>query len=170
MDKVVVKAFWAWNYDKEEEWLNRMIEDGWLLKKINFFKYTFTEIDKNSDYRLRLEYIDKDKKELKGYLEFLKENGVENIGRFANWYYFLKKDKKFEMFSDIDSKISHLNRIYNLIRILFIAYIPITISVFGGNIIIWKVMYIIIMLTFIRGIYNIGNKIKRLKNEKILFE
>ena len=47
------------------------------------------------------------------YLAFMRETGAEYVGRMMLWIYFRKKtaDGPFDLFSDIDSKISHLDRI-----------------------------------------------------------
>ena len=42
-----------------------------------------------------------------------RESGAEYVGRVLQWLYFRKKAElgEFELFSDIDSRIAHLNRI-----------------------------------------------------------
>ena len=54
------------------------------------------------------------------YVSFLEETGAEYIGRCLRWVYFRKKAElgPFDLFSDIDSKLSHLKRIETLLRIL----------------------------------------------------
>lgn len=39
--KTVRKVFAVWDFDKEEEWLNSMAQEGWALKKVGFCKYVF---------------------------------------------------------------------------------------------------------------------------------
>lgn len=48
------------------------------------------------------------------YNKFPEETGIEYIGFYGNWAYFSKKiaDGEFELFSDIDSKVKHLKRIF----------------------------------------------------------
>jgi hypothetical protein len=47
------------------------------------------------------------------YVRFMEETGAEYVGRMMMWIYFRKKteDGVFDLYSDIDSKISHLDRI-----------------------------------------------------------
>ena len=47
------------------------------------------------------------------YIKFMEETGAEYAGRMMMWIYFRKKteDGVFDLYSDIDSKISHLDRI-----------------------------------------------------------
>jgi hypothetical protein len=51
------------------------------------------------------------------YIRFIEETGAEHIGSFAWWVYFRKKTggEPFALFSDINSRINHLNRIMLLI-------------------------------------------------------
>ena len=46
-------------------------------------------------------------------ISFMQETGAEYIGRMAQWIYFRKKaaDGEFDIFSDVDSKIGHLDKI-----------------------------------------------------------
>ena len=34
--KTVYRLFAEWSFDKEEEWLNSMAQEGWTLKKVSF--------------------------------------------------------------------------------------------------------------------------------------
>ena len=79
--KTVYRLFAEWSFDKEEEWLNSMAQEGWTLKKVGFCKYVF-ERTEPGEYITRLAMHDADEE----YMEF-------------------------ELFSDIDSRIAHLNRI-----------------------------------------------------------
>ena len=47
------------------------------------------------------------------YIQFMEETGAEYVGRMMMWIYFRKKteDGVFDLYSDIDSRISHLERI-----------------------------------------------------------
>ena len=53
----------------------------------------------------------------------MRETGAEYVGRMVQWVYFRKKAQlgKFDIFSDIDSRISHLNRIGNGLSILGVS-------------------------------------------------
>ena len=55
----VYKAFAMWNFEKEEEWLNGMAQDGWALKKVGYCKYVF-ERSEPGEYIIRLEMHDAD--------------------------------------------------------------------------------------------------------------
>lgn len=106
--KTVYRLFAEWSFDKEEEWLNSMAQEGLTLKKVGFCKYVF-ERTEPGEYITRLAMHDADEE----YMELMRESGAEYVGRVLQWLYFRKKAElgEFELFSDIDSRIAHLNRI-----------------------------------------------------------
>lgn len=115
--KTVHKWFWVWDFEKEEQWLNTMALSGWVLDKVGFCKFEFVACEPGT-YSVRLEMRDHDE----AYLDFMRETGAEYIGRMAKWIYFRKKtdDGEFDIFSDIDSRISHLNRIARMLTVVAI--------------------------------------------------
>ena len=92
-EKTVRKWFWVWDYEKEEQWLNAMAMEGWTLVGVGFCTYRF-RADVPGAYTVRM------------------ETGAEYIGRIGQWLFFRKKTEEgaFEIFSDLDSRISHLDR------------------------------------------------------------
>lgn len=118
MRKTMHKWFWAWNFDKEEQWLNEMATKGYVLVAIGFCKYTFEESVPN-EYTIRLELLENHPSQIESqqYIRFLEETGVEYLGSIMRWGYFRKKttDGEFNIFSDNTSRIQHLNRILTII-------------------------------------------------------
>lgn len=106
--KTVRKVFAVWDFDKEEEWLNSMAQEGWALTKGGFCKYVF-ERTEPGEYIIRLEMHDYEDE----YIGFMRDTGAEYVGRVLQWLYFRKKAEfgEFELFSDIDSRIAHLKNI-----------------------------------------------------------
>ena len=43
MTKTVWKWYFVWDFEKEEEWLNEMAEQGWILSSVGWCRYTFTK-------------------------------------------------------------------------------------------------------------------------------
>lgn len=128
--KTIKKWFWVWEFEKEEIWLNAMAQSGWLLDGLGFCKYHFVACEPGT-YNIRLEMRGYDEE----YLEFMAETGAEYVGRMAKWIYFRKKveDGPFDLFSDLDSRLRHLNRIsrmltivgvINLIYAIVISFLP----------------------------------------------
>lgn len=116
--KTVYKWFWAWEFEKEERWLNAMAQSGWVLDGVGFCTYHFMPCEPG-EYTVRLEMHGADE----AYLRFMQETGAESIGRVLQWVFFRKKTDQgpFDLFSDLDSRIQHLARIERLLSALGIV-------------------------------------------------
>jgi len=106
--KTVRKVFFVWEFEKEEQWLNEMALSGWILDKIGFCTYHFIACEPGA-YTVRLEMRSHDD----AYLRFMEETGAEYVGRMLQWIYFRKPVQcgAFDLFSDLDSRIAHLDKI-----------------------------------------------------------
>lgn len=116
--KIVKKWIWVWDFDKEEQWLNTMAQQGWVLDKVGFCRYEFIPCEPGT-YTVRLEMREHDE----AYLSFMADTGAEYLGRVVQWIYFRKKteDGSFDIFSDVDSRIAHLARMCQTMKVLGIA-------------------------------------------------
>ena len=123
--KTIRKWFWVWDFDKEEAWLNEMAMNGWALESVSFCSYHFIRCQPG-EYSVRLEMHPYDE----ASLSFMQETGAEYIGRMMMWIYFRKKteDGPFDLFSDIDSRIRHLDRIGRILGIIGAANLAIGIG------------------------------------------
>ena len=106
--KTIRKWFWVWEFEKEEEWLNEMAQSGWVLDGVGVCTYDFVRSEPG-EYAVRLEMHGWDEQ----YVDFMRETGADYVGRMFAWIYFRKKteDGPFDLFSDIDSRIRHLDQI-----------------------------------------------------------
>ena len=113
--KTVRKWFWVWDFEKEERWLNEMALQGWVLDGVGWCTYHFRKCEPG-EYSVRLEMRPYDE----GYVNFMNETGAEFVGRMMMWIYFRKKaeDGAFDLYSDLDSKIAHLDRIGRMLAII----------------------------------------------------
>ena len=120
--KTVRKCFLVWDFEKEEQWLNTMANSGWLLDGVGFCTYHFVACEPGT-YTVRLEMREKDD----AYLDFMQETGAEYVGRMLQWIYFRKKAEcgEFDLFSDLDSKITHLNKIGKTLSVVGFANLAI---------------------------------------------
>lgn len=120
----VKKWWWVWEYEEELRWLNSMAMQGWTLDKVSFPSYHFIKTEPG-EYIISLEMRQKDEE----YISFMRELNAEYIGRVTSWIYFRRKAEygDFDIFSDIDSKITHLNRISKMLSI--VCYANLTIGV-----------------------------------------
>ena len=119
--KTIRKWFWVWDFDKEEEWLENMARNGWVLDGVGFCTYHFIKTEPG-EYSVRLQYLPI-AEENTDYINLLEESGAERVGRMVQWVYYRKKtaDGPFQLFSDLDSRITHLDKIAKLMLIVAVA-------------------------------------------------
>ena len=113
--KTIRKWFWVWDFEKEERWLNEMALQGWVLDGVGWCTYHFRRCEPG-EYTVRLEMRPYDE----SYVAFMEETGAEFVGRMMMWIYFRKKvaDGAFDLYSDIDSRIAHLDRIGKMLTVI----------------------------------------------------
>lgn len=121
MKHIIHKLYW--NYEREEKWLNDMSAKGLALIDYSVSRYVFEDCNPG-EYIYRIELLENwpSHPESKKYIGFMEENGVEHITSYMRWVYFRKKasDGEFNIYSDIDSRIKHYQRVSTLYTILFI--------------------------------------------------
>ena len=164
--KTVWKLFFVWDFEKEEAWLNEMAAQGWVLCNVGYCRYEFERCDPDS-YVIRLEMHSPDEE----YIRFMTETGAEYIGRVIQWIYFRKAAElgPFDLFSDIDSRISHLKRISR--TLLVIALINLMLGVInsqGYSHLGWVNLLVASLLTY--GLGRIHGKTEVLEKERQLRE
>lgn len=119
METIIRKAFWK--YEKEEAWLNAMSAKGMALTRYTWCKYFFEDCEPG-EYIYRIELLENLPSHpiSKDYIEFMEETGVECVTSYMRWVYFRKKaeDGSFDIYSDIDSRISHYKRIVSFLGII----------------------------------------------------
>lgn len=160
------KVFFVWNYDKEEAWMNEMAMQGWTLVAVGFFNYTF-ERTEPCEYTIRMEMRPHDQ----AYLEFLRENDIEYVGHCFQWHYYRKKTSlgSFDLYSDIESKIQHMDRIGKMLFIIGLANLMIGIAnSLGPNRLGWLNLLCATLLMYALG--RIQGRKDELKKESILHE
>ena len=120
--KIVKKWIWVWDFDKEEQWLNAMAHQGWVLDRLGFCRYEFVPCEPG-EYTVRLEMREHDE----AYLGFMAETGAEYVGRMMKWIYFRRKTElgRFDLFSDTESKIAHLDKMCRMLKVVGFANLAI---------------------------------------------
>lgn len=161
--KTVFKWFWAWDFEKEEAWLNEMAQSGWTLDTVGWCTYNFVKTEQG-EYAIRLEAKPYDE----SYLSFMSQTGAEYIGRVVQWIYFRRKTEygEFDLFSDIDSRIAHLNRIGKILTV--VGFANIAIGVNPMNHINWINLLCATLLMY--GLGRIHGKKEALEKERFLHE
>jgi hypothetical protein len=80
-------VFFAWEDEKEEQWLQKMAAEGWRLEYVAPYVYKFQR-STPEDVVYRLDYkltLDKDYAE---YLNLFRDSGWQLFATFSNWHYF----------------------------------------------------------------------------------
>lgn len=184
MKHVVRKLFW--DYEKEEEWLNKMSVKGMALTNYSWCKYVFTEASQN-EYTYRIELLDKEitHPESIAYIKFLEENGIECVSTYMRWVYLRKKSSEdsFDIYSDLESKIKHYKRInYLWNSVMFLELFLGALNLFIGlmNISTYSVLRVINLvlggilillgLLFLKIGLPIRKRIKKLQQENLIRE
>lgn len=164
--KTIRKWFWVWEFEKEEQWLNEMALNGWVLCQVGWCKYVFEKCEPG-EYTVRLEMHEADE----GYLNFMKETGAIYIGRVIQWIYFCKKteDGPFNIFSDIDSRISHLDKIGKMLSAIGFANILIG-GVNAFNVSSVGILNLLVATVLMYGLGRIHGKKEALEKERQLYE
>ena len=180
MRQVIRKWFWAWEFDKEEQWLCDMAAQGKTLVSARYITYEF-EDSQPGEYAVRLEMLKDapDSAEGKAYIEFVESTGAEHVGKVMKWVYFRKKtaDGPFELHGDNHTRIRHLGGIIRLLLPLAAVNVGcgaynLCIGVAWGsvvNIVCACVSAAVSGLLF-RGIWKLKEKKKQLEKEAQLYE
>lgn len=116
------------NLDKEERWLNDMVQQGWVLSKKDL-SYEFDHVD-HKERRIKIDYRTfKSKKDLDDYILLFADSGWQHIAGDKNSgkHYFIKADDNadIEIFSDQLSKAERYKRMANVWLSLAVLYMPI---------------------------------------------
>jgi len=113
--RTVRKWFFVWDYDKMEAWLNGLAMEGWVLDGVGICEFRFVRCEPG-EYGIRAQLGRCDE----NYTRLLKEDGVEEIGFVGPWGFYRKKteDGPFELYSDIDSRIGHINKIARVLAVV----------------------------------------------------
>ena len=163
--KTVRKWWWVWDFEKEEQWLNTMAQSGWVLNRVGWCTYHFVACEPGA-YTIRLEK----RSHTSEYLRFMEDTGAEYVGNIVSWLYFRRKTElgPFNIFSDIDSRIQHLDNIGKTLSIIGIANLAIglanSINFHSG----WINLLCATLLMYALG--RIHGKKESLQKERLLLE
>ena len=181
MRKTMHRWFSAWNFDKEEKWLNEMAAQGLALVSVGFCTYTFEE-SAPGDYTVRLELLDNlpTHAQSEQYIRFIEGSGAEYIGGIMRWVYFRKRKSlgDFDLYSDYGCRIRHLNRIIALIGVfegLSLMYTALYLpkALVSGTRVIESfigIFYTVFLFFLTYGIVRLLFKRRKLRQEHLLYE
>ena len=130
--KRVYKIFCEYDYEKEEQWLNEMSDEGWQLSASDgVLRYDFEKGEEGEYlYRLELLHDDPGSEEGRKQIAFLESGGAEVICVSSGWVYLRKKafEGEFKEISGPGEKIRYFGFIRSTFFILAIM-IAITIII-----------------------------------------
>lgn len=164
--RTIHKWWWVWDFDKEEEWLNEMAASGWVLDGVSFCTFHFVRSE-SEPYAIRLQLTGADE----NLRQLVEDAGGEYVGRCASWSYFRKKltDGPFELLSDLDSRIAHLDNIGRMLSAICFANLCIgLVNSFSAAHSGWINLLCATLLTYALG--RIHGKKEALKKDRMLYE
>ncbi len=165
------KWFWAWQDEKEENWLHEMAKQGFHLQWVGpFGYYEFMESEPRNDY-YRMDYII-NRKGYESYLQLFKDAGWEHLGQMGGWQYFRTRAEGTaipEIYTDKASKAQKYQRLLTFLTILLPMYIMLTSrriisdGDFWNVYLIGKVFLSLILLLFIYAMIKTFQRIQQIK-------
>jgi hypothetical protein len=171
-----------WDYEKEERWLNEMAAKGFALVDYTWGTYRF-ERGTPGEWTYRIELLPETpaKPESRDYLSFMADAGVEVVSTYMRWIYFRKRTSggPFELFSDLDSRISHYERVLALFASLTAALTPLTVvNVLNmthgdrsvGFVLPLMVLQVAAVLLMATQSVRLWQRVRTLKEQKRVFE
>ena len=119
------------SFDKEEKWLEKMSEQGWLLRK-NSFLYRFERVEPQHR-TIRIDYREfKNKRSFSDYLSMFEDSGWHHIAgtKGSGNQYFLKAgpDSTEDIFSDGPSRAGRYKRLADMWLCFALAFLPMVIG------------------------------------------
>lgn len=187
MNKQLRKICLAGDYETIENWLNKQCDAGLAMVSFNDFGRCGFEECKPSEYTYRIYFMkdEKNTEENKRFLAFLEETGAERVATSGRWVFLRRKRElgEFQIFSDLDGKITHLKQIsaanstIMLLCLINTIYIPTWISDWNSERNFWQTLelallgisflcYIPCFIVWIKDIL----KIKKLQKEQQIYE
>jgi hypothetical protein len=160
--------------DEEEDWLKEMCLKGWAFKKFFLGFYTFEKCDPGK-YNYQIDILDNWKGTKGDYKTFMEDTGVKVLSQWWRWVYLQKKasDGPFEMYTDLESKITQYTRIMNFFKVFLVIevicfFIEVIATLTSSSYVfaIFAVLIGIISLTMLKILWKCKWKIKQYKREK----
>jgi hypothetical protein len=107
------RLYFAWNFAREEAWINRLSrEKGLQLRRVGFCHYEF-EAGERGAYLYRLELLRRTARD-EAEKHYLKTIGAEEVCRNGDWGYYRipTANGPFSSYTCADSKLKYLEKIY----------------------------------------------------------
>lgn len=159
-------------YDKdaENEWLNKLDEQGLQLKSFKAGMYEFEQGEAGQYYYL-VELIDRVNFDMDAYAKALKKAQIDVLAHFGNYVYLRKprENGPFKVTTPVEDQIAQYNRIgLVFIAMMFVEFVAGLAEFIGG--ILTKqplpfcigAVLIVVGICFLRIVIKIGKKVNKL--------
>jgi len=176
--KWVIKAIFAWEDEKEEQWLEEMACQGWMLRQYGFLAYQFEKCPP-AQVVYRLDYKNNFDKDYAEYQQLFKDAGWKLVLSFAGWHYYCHPAEDAQMpeiFNSNRSKVEKYRRlmwgvllpILPCIWIMFSSMLdlfdPNTISGHHHFVLFTSIVCLLMLLLLLYTFIRLEFKIRRLQN------
>lgn len=110
--------------DKETSWLDEMADKGYAMTGFFAGFYSFEKCEPG-EYRYQVDFADKPFALSKNYRDFMTEMEIEIVQQWFFWIILRKKANKgkFQLYTDVDSSITHYKKIRRMFKIVTILEI-----------------------------------------------
>lgn len=178
----MIKFRLYWDKDKEELWLNEMVQEGWAMTGFCLGFYSFDPCEKGEYiYQIDLFTERKEHMSYSEYLSLLQETGAEYVVRWGPWRVFRRRTAlgEFRLYTDAASRIEQLERIFRFFRVVLVIESAIMVYQLFLTVIYWnahwsddtyrgiQVLVLLLALLCVSGFgvlcYRIKRKIAKLK-------
>lgn len=152
--------FFAWEFEKEEKWINKLsMEKGLQLKYVGCCHYVFQQGEKG-EYLYRLELLRRTAKD-EAEKQYLRTIAAQEVCRNGDWGYYRipAAHGPFAQYACCDSKLKYLKPVYNRYLIFGVAvYIALAMDMTAFLAEKMTPLYaaVLSLLTFIALIFTIG--------------
>ena len=111
------------SYDKDDDiaWLNQLSQEGFAMTGFFAGFWRFKPCVPG-EYEYQIDLGDRFFGVSNDYLELMRDTNIEYIGKFGFWIFLRRKksDEPFILYSDVESKLAHYQKIRSLFQIAVI--------------------------------------------------
>ncbi len=124
MKTVIRKVFFAWDADKEQEFLEKKALEGLKLVEVALFKYTFEKFSPET-LSYQMEFRSFDNMSEDEFLQLYEDAGWNLAARMGMWYYFSSSNTKENDVSVFNTNESEKQKYKRLLFFLFLTGFPV---------------------------------------------
>lgn len=178
MKRVMHRLFWAWDFDREEDWLNAWAARGLALVDVCGIRYVFEEGAPGSTSTVWSCWsIRRAAPRGRCYLDFLRDLDIECVGTYGRWAYLRRRAMARP--STCSPTSTPRSRILRRIEMLVLAVLLVQVTTaasllhrggFLPEMLPIAVLWAAIMILMACGFVRIARKLRRLKRERAVRE